>query len=184
MKTLLRFLLFFIVARSAHAFLTSTPSVSTQSIAIPGNRYTLDFGVQWVCDDVPQNSAPGRIELVDGGGTVVGRVVASVYRPGNLSISVTGPGSVSDANASVVTYAPNGTPAEGELTGTWNITGIAPGNYTLRLYNYTTWESSLVGTTVWTSTVSNGGSAPQPPTIAWTNTPGAVGNGQSYTISA
>jgi len=101
---------------------------------------------------------------------------------------VTGGGSVTNASAWVAVYAPNGTPADGALTGTWNITGVAPGDYILRLYHYSTWETTLQATTVWTSTYFYGGSAPppanQPPGIAWTGAPGSVAHGQAYTISA
>jgi hypothetical protein len=154
---------------------------------MPGGSYVLNFGVQWTCDDFPQNSAPGRIELVNGGGATVAQVVASVYRPGNISISVSGAGSVGNTNTWISTYTPNGEPADGQLTGTWTISGVAPGNYTLRFYSYTTWETTLLATEVWTTTYFAGGYAPvtnQAPTISWNATPGTVASGQSYTISA
>lgn len=98
MKTFLSLLLLLAIAPAVHASSVSVPFVTTQSITIPGNSYTVDFDIQWACDDYPQNSAPGRIELVDGGGAVVTRIVASVYRPGNVSVSVTGAGSVTNTS--------------------------------------------------------------------------------------
>ena len=176
MKILSHLLLGIFLLGSARASSVSFTSVSTQSITIPGSRYTLDFGVRWSCDDSPQNSAPGRIELLDGGGTLVGRVIASVYWPGNISVAVSGAGSVSNAVATVTIYAPNGTPADGGMSGTWNISVAAPGNYTLRFYNVTTAESTLGASTVWTDTYSNGGSAPPPDQFTLGTAAGAGGS--------
>ncbi len=188
MKTFLSFLCLLLLTSTAQAASASSVTVTTQAVTIPGNEYSLDFGIQWACDDFPRNSAPGRIELVNGSGTVVGRVVASIYRPDNISISVSGGGTVTNTNAWVAVYAPNGTPADGELTGTWNLSGVEPGDYTLRLHHYTTWENTLEATTVWTSTYFYGGSVPtpqnQPPSIAWTTGPGSVAHGQTYAITA
>lgn len=186
MKNFSSLLLFISLAVAAHAFSASSSSFSTQRVNIPAGSYTLNFDISWACDDYPQNSAPGRIELVDSGGNIVGRVVASVYRPGNISVAVSG-GTVSNTSYWMAVWATSGAPADGDLTGTWNISGVAPGDYTLRFYSYTTWETALHATTVWTSTYFNGGSVPstnQAPTISWNTTPSSVASGQGYTISA
>ena len=168
MKIFSSLLLFFLALGAARASSTSGFSTVNQAITVPGDSYVLNFWISWTCDDYPKNSAPGRIELLNSSGSVIARVVASVYRPNDISVSVTGAGSVTNTSAWVGIYAPNGTPADGQLSGTWNIAGLTPGNYTLRFYNYTTWETTLNATTVWTNTYSNGGYAPQPkqpPTI-------------------
>ena len=73
------------------------------------------------------------------------------------------------------------------MQGNWNLTGLSPGSYTLRLWGYQTNAVGLHATTVWTSS-SVVSYYPTPgqnsaPTISWTATPGTVASGQTYTVS-
>lgn len=141
-------------------------SYLTESITITGGSYTLAFGVSWSCDDYHLSSAPGRIELWDGGGQV-GRVTASVYG-GSGPWANASLGSVTDLDGFIAIYNGDGTPADGGMTGTWRITGIPDGNYTLRFYGYANWDDRYQATTVWTDTFRAGMSPPSntPPSIA------------------
>ena len=159
-----------VFVESAHAdSASSVTSIQTQSITIPDGSYTLNFGVNWTADDVPMYSHDGRIELVNSIGTVVGYVNANVRFPGNIFIS-SGSGSVSNRSAEITRYTfLDKKVAEGDLDGTWNITGVASGDYTLKFYNYDMWEISQpgnkVGDLVHTTTFSKGGGVPLlPPT--------------------
>jgi len=160
-----------VLVESAHAdSASSVTSIQTQSITIPDGSYTLNFGVNWTADDVPMYSHDGRIELVNSIGTVVGYVNANVRFPGNIFIS-SGSGSVSNRSAEITRYTfLDKKVAEGDLDGTWNITGVASGDYTLKFYNYDMWEISQpgnkVGDLVHTTTFSKGGGVPllPPPT--------------------
>ncbi|MDD3179493.1 MAG: hypothetical protein PHQ04_03995 [Opitutaceae bacterium] len=172
---------------AAQAMAVVQSSSSTQSISITDGRYDLNFGVNWTCDDSPQNSAPGRVELLDGAGNVLGRVVASDYQGSGPQVSAN-LGSVDSVASTIAIYAANRSPADGDLSATWHIAGVADGAYTLRFWNYRTDEQRLNATTVWTMTSSLGGSSPPPvnqaPTIAWTSASASAGSGQPYTISA
>lgn len=187
MKNTLLALLFLAGLATAQAVSATNSSSSTQTITVPGGSYDLSFGVGWWADDYPQNSAPGRLELFDAGGNLVGRVVASHYLASGIYISVSG-GSVDGVTSSISRFSPNGTPADGSLAGTWHLTGLAPGTYTLRLWSYETYDTLLSATTVFTDTSFNGGSTPpapnSPPSISWTSAPATAGHGQTYTITA
>ncbi len=159
-----------VLVESVHAdSASSITSIQTQSITIPGGSYTLNFGVNWTTDDVPMYSHDGRIELVNSVGTIVGYVNANVRSPGNIIISSSS-GSVSNRDAEITRYTfLDKKVAEGNLDGTWNITGVASGDYTLRFYNYNMWEitqpGNKVGDLVETRTFSRGGGVPLLPDL-------------------
>jgi len=187
MKTLLRLLLFLALLSALHAASVSTSGYTTRIIQVPGDRYDVSFLIRWSCDDFPMNSAPGELELLDSAGQRVAQLVVT-DGGGGPEYSVIGPGSVDNLSSSIPVYTSGGTPADGDLTGTWHLTGLAPGTYTLRLWRYTTWDNRFLATTVWTVSLFTGGSVPaapnQPPTIAWTSSPGSAASGQTYTVSA
>lgn len=130
-------------------------------VTIPTSAFDIRFSVSWISDDTPLNSAPGRIELLNGA-TLVGRVVASNYRSSGATLSVTGEGTVDEVYSYVVVYAPNGTPADGFFSATWHVTGLTPGNYTVRAWTYQTADRRYHASTVWTDTSYEGGSSPAP----------------------
>src|SRR5580658_9725210 len=124
------------------AFLALTPGVwaqsghyTSQSVVLGTGGYGLNFGVIWTCDDSPRGtvSAPGEVDLVDGNGKIVASVLATASGT-TPQISVSGAGTISGANASINLTGADGTPADGLLHATWNITGPAAGSYTLRFW--------------------------------------------------
>jgi len=187
MKTLIRFALLLVLVSAAHAFNRATSSYTTQTIIVPSSAYDVSFNISWACDDYPQISAPGQIQLFDANGQQVADVAASLYSDGP-AYTTSGPGSVSDISWWVAVYTSGGEVADGDLSAIWHLTGLTPGTYTLRLWRYTSWASQYLATTVWTNTSFVSGSVPpsanQAPTIAWTSSPGSVATGQTYTISA
>ncbi len=153
-----------LVATLARAGLTS--SYRTETITVPASSYNLVFSFEWTSDDDPYNSAPGRIELVDGGGNVIAWVSGNIFRNTGPSLQSSS-ANFSNLGYSVTRYATQGTCAEGQLSATWNVAGLAAGSYTVRLYDRAQWNNSLVATTIWTSTNVNLGasSGPPPPAI-------------------
>ncbi|MFZ5497018.1 MAG: InlB B-repeat-containing protein [Verrucomicrobiota bacterium] len=186
MKLRLLTVFFLLAGASLHAQSTTTGYPSDQVITIPTPAYDIRFSVVWFADDYPQNSAPGRIELMRDG-VVVGRVTASHYRDSGPSVSVTN-GTVDNVSSSVDIFTVAGTPADGFLYATWHLTGLAPGTYTVRAWTYRTDDRRLYATTVWTDTSFEDGYSPQPanraPSIAWTAAPANAGSGQGYTVTA
>lgn len=185
MKIRLLSLLLFLIGIRLHAQSVTTGYPSDQPTTIPTSAYDIRFSVAWFADDYPQNSAPGRIELMRDG-VVVGRVTASHYRSSGPSVSAS-IGTVDNVSSTVDIFAPNGTPADGFLYATWHLTGLTPGDYTVRAWTYHT-TSRLYATTVVTDSSFDDGWSPQPanqaPTIAWISAPSSAGNGQGYTITA
>lgn len=163
---------------------TTTGFPSDQVITIPTSAYDIRFSVAWFADDYPQASAPGRIELIRAG-VVIGRVTANHYRDTGPSVSVMN-GTVDNVSSTVSIFTTDGSAADGFLYGTWHLTGLAPGDYTVRAWTYHT-RSRLYATTVVTDTSFENGSSPQPvnraPTIAWVSAPGSAGSGVSYQVS-
>jgi len=187
MKTLTLLIAFFAAVLSARAVNIVGSSTTTQTITISGPAYDLNFDIHWSCDDFPQQAAQGKIELLDSTGIRVAEVLANDSRVSGPALLPTGSSSTSNVVSSMAVWSADGSPADGDLTFTWNVTGLAPGTYTLQMWNYTSYDSLLHATTVWTTPMFLGGSTPtsnQSPTIAWTSTPGTVADGQSYTISA
>ena len=186
MKTLHLFTLFLLLAALGRALPTTTSfEYYTEGVTIPAGGYDLSFAVTWFADDFPQAGAPGRIELVDGAGNVMGQVSATVHQASGPAVSAS-PGSVGDVQPAITIYSVNGTPADGSLQAVWHITGVPAGNYTLRFYEYRTDVQMTMNTTVWSLAYSTGGApvATSAPTIAWTAAPGSAESGQSYTVSA
>lgn len=183
MKKLSCYLLFLGLCAAARALpVTTVSGASTTPITIPAGGYDLRFNIWWASDDYPKSSAPGRIELRDSSGTVVARMVGSVYRDSGPSVSVN-VGSVSDVTWWMAVYAEDGSPADGGLDVTWHLRGLPAGNYTLRFYNYTTNYGIIHATTVWTHTeFATGGPAGSAPTIEWTAAPASAGNGENYQV--
>ncbi len=178
-------ILLLLAGAALHAQTTTTAYPSDQVIDIPTAAYDIRFSVLWIGDDYPQNSAPGRIELISNG-VVIGRVTASHYRDTGLSISVTN-GTVDDVSSTIQIFSSSGAPADGFLYGTWHLTGLAPGTYTVRAWTYHT-TSRLYATTVVTDSSYDNGWSPLPPnrapTIAWNSPPGSAGDGAGYYVSA
>lgn len=187
MKNFLRLFLLLAAVTAAHAANRASSSYTVQTITVPGSAYDVSFQVNWFCDDFPQISAPGQVQLFNSSGQRIAEVAASVYSDGP-AYTTTGQSSVSDLNWWVAVYTTGGEVADGELSATWHLTGLAPGTYTLRFWRYTSWDSQYLATTVWTTTSFLSGSVPAPtntaPTISWTSNPGNAGSGQGYTISA
>lgn len=164
MKTILSLVVFLsVLLPPGRAFSNSGSTYTVKAITVPGDRYDVSFHILWTCDDFPQNSAPGLIELFDSNGQKVGEVAAGVYQGGGPAFDVAGPGSVGEVNWWMGVYSSGGTAADGQLAATWHITGLTPGDYTLRLWRYTTWDSLLRATTVWTTTYFDSGSVPFSP---------------------
>ena len=88
-------LLFFGLLALIRGQSTSNGRYIAQNLTVAGGSVELAFTVSWWADDYPQNSAPGRLVLLDGVGNLVGRVVASDYRGTGLSVQVSGGGNVS-----------------------------------------------------------------------------------------
>ena len=166
MKKLLILLL--LACASAHANSTSSGHYTTHDFTVTGSSYDVTFWVGWWADDYPMNSAPGRIELVDGANTFLGHVVASNYQGSGPSVQVSGGGTVDNVASNVGRYA-GGSPADGYLSGIWHITGLSPGTYRLKLWHYQTWDTLYSATTVWTDTEVISASEPGP-----TNSPPSV----------
>lgn len=185
MKIRLFSILLLLSGSGMQAQTTTTGYPSDQVISIPTSAYDIRFSVAWFADDYPQNSAPGRIELINNG-VVIGRVTASHYRDTGPSILVSN-GTVDNVSSTVDIFTPGGAPADGFLYGTWHLTGLAPGTYTVRAWTYHT-TSRLYATTVVTDSSFDDGWSPQPPnrapTIAWNSPPGSAADGAGYYVSA
>jgi uncharacterized repeat protein (TIGR02543 family) len=169
----------------AAALPAQTGHTSTVEIAPGTPGFTLNFLVKWNCDDDPgaTTSAPGEVDLVDPSGDVVGSVVATANKAGPV-VTASGPGSVSNTSMTMYLYGAANTPADGLVLGTWSVSGLGPGPYTLRFWFN---QRSVPGnplSTITTSTLQNGlsaagGAAPTPapsptPTPVPTPTPTAV----------
>lgn len=187
MKKYLLFGFFVLCAARLGAQSVTSSYASDQTITIPSSSYDIRFSVAWFADDYPMNSAPGRIDLLSGG-TLVGRVVASNYRGSSASISVSGGGTVDNVSTWVNIYTPSGAPGDGFLYGTWHLTGLTPGTYTVRAWTYQTADRLYHASTVWTETSFDDGYSPEPPnqapTISWISAPNDAGNGAGYYVAA
>jgi uncharacterized repeat protein (TIGR02543 family) len=169
------------ICAPAQEVLAQTGVYLSQSIVLGTGGYVMNFEVEWTCDDSPGAtvSAPGEVDLLDAGGNVIAKVVATASGSTPV-ITVTGAGSVSGVTSSILIEGANGTPADGLLHGSWNITGPAPGPYTLHLWVQTRSVPLRSATTITTDTRNSGGggtvNAPTPtptptPTPSPTHTP-------------
>lgn len=153
----------------------------------PGG-FALDFDVLWTCDDDPRGttSAPGRVDLVDGAGNLVGQVAVTAAR-GTPQASVTGAGTVSNLTASINLLGAGGTPADGIAHATWTVPDLGPGPYTFRLWFS---QSSVRGnplSTVSTQVLVAGGGplgGTQAPPSVTLSAPGSATVFQRVTVAA
>ncbi|MGA2693757.1 MAG: hypothetical protein ABSF76_15450 [Opitutaceae bacterium] len=131
---------------------------STESIELGSGGYVVNFGVTWTCDDDPQAtaSAPGEVDLVDANGNIAAEVVATADY-GEPVVTVTGAGSVAGAGATINLQGAGGTPADGHLHATWNISGLPAGPYTLRFWDLQRFTQGNPISTITTVTLDNGG---------------------------
>jgi uncharacterized repeat protein (TIGR02543 family) len=156
------------LAPPAAAGETQSASSSTEAFAPGAGGYVLNFQFQWTCDDNPgpTTSSAGRIDIVDQNGTTVGEMTGTVSA-GSPSVSAGAVGTLSALSCSVGAVGAGRTPADATLSGTWRVTGLGPGPYSFRFWNYVDWISGLVGTTITTSASDAGGGGPiSPPSVA------------------
>lgn len=188
MKSLFLALGFFSLAGALHAFGTAGSTSTTRTINVPGFAYDFTIDFAWMCDDFPRNSEPGRAQLFDAGGNIVAEISGGVYRSGGPSVSLIGSGTYDVGPWYANIYASSGAPADARLRVVWHVTGLSPGNYTLKLWNYTTSDTLVHASTVTTNTFyvigQSVGPVNQSPTIAWTWAPSTASNGQSYFVAA
>jgi uncharacterized repeat protein (TIGR02543 family) len=142
----------------AQEVLAQSGVYSSESIVLGTGGYVMNFEVEWTCDDSPSGtvSAPGEVDLLNAGGSVIAKVVATANGSTPV-ITVTGAGSVSGVTSSILIEGASGTPADGLLHGSWNITGPAPGPYTLHLWVQTRSVPLRSATTITTDTRNSGG---------------------------
>jgi hypothetical protein len=153
-------------------------------IALGTGGYTLNFEVLWTCDDSPSGtaSAPGEVDLVDAQGNAVASMLATASGTTPV-ITVTGAGSASNVTSAIHIEGADGTPADGVMHGTWNISGPAAGPYTLRFWAQTRSISRESASSITTDARDAGGSGPvSAPTP--TPTPTTVPSPPSIALSA
>ena len=161
MKILLSCLISFMSLASLRAEITDS-SYTSQTITIPGDRYTVFFEIYWTSADYPILSTPGRVELINSQNQLVGWAEGHVTNSG--AVANTNLGTVNVLASSMTIMAFDLSVADGTFTGSWDITGVAPGTYTLRFWYFQT-EPVIMMNTVWTQTIFQGGFAPPPPTF-------------------
>jgi List-Bact-rpt repeat protein len=159
--------------------LAQAQTYTSEAIMLGTGGYIMNFEVEWTCDDSPAGtvSAPGEVDLVDANGDIVAEVVATANATTPV-VTVTGAGSVSGVTSSILIDGADGTPADGLLHGTWNISGPPPGAYTLHLWVQTRSVARNAASSITTDTRNAGGggtvTAPTPtpsPTPTPTPTP-------------
>lgn len=173
MKTLLILLLFFTAILSSSADVVDS-SYTTYAVTIPGDSYTLDFGIFWNCDDFPIISTPGRVELINSQNQLVAWAEGNVTNSGPTT--QTSLGSLSVVSSIMFIMAIDLSVADGEFHGRWNITGVTPGNYTFRFWNFETQPGWIYSNTVWTQTFFQNGFAPPPASFTLTTSAGPGGS--------
>lgn len=173
--------LFFLAAHvtAACAGETQTATSTTEAVVPGPGGYVLNFQFQWSCDDDPSvtTSSAGRIDLVDQNGVTVGEVTGTV-RAGSPSVGAPAVGSLTSVACSVASVGAGGSPADASLSGTWRLTGLGPGPYSLRFWSYEDWITGLVATTITTTASDAGGGGPISPPIVSLQAP------QSATVFA
>jgi hypothetical protein len=146
---------------------TQTATSSTETFVPGAGGYDLNFQFQWSCDDdhSATTSSAGRIDLIDPNGVTVAEVTGTV-RAGSPSIGAPAVGALSAVSCSVDLLGAGGSPADGTLSGTWRVSGLGAGPYTLRFWTYQAWISGLVATTITTIAADAGGGGPiSPPSV-------------------
>ena len=134
---------------------------SSESAAMGPGGFVMNFCVLWTCDDDPRGttSAPGRIDLVDAGGSLVGQLLATASG-GRASVTVSGAGATSNLSASIHLYGADGTPADGIVSGTWTLPDLGPGLYTFRFWFSQSSVARNPASTISTDTLNAGGGGP------------------------
>jgi len=140
---------------------TQVSRYTAEPITLEAGGYLLNFDILWSCDDAPQGttSAPGKIDLVDGSGSVVGQVTGTIGG-GSALVNVQGAGTVSNTSVSVGQLGAGGTPASGFLHGTWRVSGLSPGPYTLQFWYFQEAVPGFPVSTITTQASDAGGSGP------------------------
>jgi hypothetical protein len=160
MKTILRCLLLLIVPATVQAQITNS-SYTSEVITVPAGGYTLNYAVFWTCNDFPVTSAPGRVELINNLGQMVGWTEGHVTQYG--ATAQTDLGTATVISSAMFIMSPNLMVADGAFAGSWQIQGIPPGTYTLRFWDFETQPGWVPAATVWTHTFFQGGFAAPPP---------------------
>lgn len=173
MKILLHCFFFFLGIVTSRAQITAS-SYTTQTVTLPGDSYTLYFAIFWTCTDFPVSSSPGRVELINSQGNLVGWAEGHVAQSG--ATGQTNLGSVSVTGSSMSIMAPTLMVADGSFSGIWNITGVSPGTYTLRFWDFENQPGMVFVATVWTRTLFQGGYAPPPLQYTLTTSAGSGGS--------
>jgi len=173
MKIILSFLLLFTAILSSQAEVVDS-SYTTQAVTIPGDSYTLDFAIYWNSADYPITSTPGRVELFNSQNQLVAWAEGNVTNSGPTT--QTNLGSLSVISSSMTIMAIDLSVADGEFYGRWNITGVTPGNYTFRFWNFETQPGLIYSNTVWTQTFYQYGFAPPPATFTLNTSAGPGGS--------
>jgi plastocyanin len=134
---------------------------ASESFTMGPGGFVLNLDALWTCDDDPKGttSAPGRIDLVDGNGNLVGQVMVSAAY-GMPSVSVNGAGSISNATASIHLNGAGGTPADGTVHATWTVPYLGPGTYTFRFWFSQSFVARNPISTISTETRNAGGGGP------------------------
>jgi uncharacterized repeat protein (TIGR02543 family) len=151
----------------ARAIEVQTATSATETFVPGAGGYVLNFQFQWSCDDDhgATTSSAGRIDLVDPSGATVAEVTGTV-RAGSPSVGAPSVGALSAVSCSIDLVGAGGTPADGTLSGTWRVTGLGAGPYTLRFWTYQASISGLVATTITTAASDAGGGGPiSPPSV-------------------
>lgn len=144
----------------------------SESITIPPAGYALNFSMDWSCDDgsATTTSAPARIDLLDPSGSLLASLVGSLGASGPL-VAAPGLGSLSSVTGSAAKWGAAGTPAEGQITGTWLIPGGTPGTCTVRFWTIQEAQPGSEASTITTQAADAGGSGPVAPQPSPTPTP-------------
>src|SRR3989344_1731891 len=118
---------------SSHTFTTKTITIPTD----PAKGY-IHFDVDWTSDDVAENSdvygEKGQIDLIDNKNKII-----DVLRIDNPSATT-----VTTGLGSAEVYLMTGDKREGSVSGIWDLSKVTPGNYTLKFYDYTSWDKAHV----------------------------------------
>lgn len=122
-------------------------SFHTRSFTASADRYDITFKADWFADDYPMTSAPARMVLRKDGAFVASLVIG-----------------FSDSTHTVLGTAEliqwDGDNFNGMILGTWHLTGLTPGEYTVDMFQYTVWNARYHATTVWVETTYMGGADP------------------------
>ena len=128
-------------------------------------------------------AAPGRLDLLDGTGAVAASLVVSMSRGvPSASASAAGgaSGTVSGLAGTMAEAGAMGSPAEGTVTGSWSLSGLAPGAYVLRAQDTEAWNPAAEADTIWTTPT---GTLVAAPATAAPATQVSVGGGRTWLLN-